>query len=94
MPSLLHSWVFDRDRVDFGAVVRASQDGDMGPPGLQLSLLSSTGDTITVQVVDGIIPLDPDAVFYVQGRGTYEMLRRECWPGGRTLLTLAAWPRR
>jgi hypothetical protein len=30
----------------------------------------------------------------VAKRGLFEILRREDWPGGRILLTLAAWPRR
>jgi hypothetical protein len=34
------------------------------------------------------------ALLYVEQRGAFELLRREVWPGGRVLLTLAAWPRR
>ena len=58
-----------------------------------LELLRSTGDTITVQVVEGRAPLGPDELLYVGGRGAFEVARREDWDG-RVLLTLAAWPRR
>jgi hypothetical protein len=40
-------------------------------------------------VVDGTAPLDPEAVLYVERRGTFALVRREEWPGERTLLTLA-----
>jgi hypothetical protein len=90
----LAAWIVEGEVVDLGAVVRAVQDGEGGPPDLELRLLSSTGDTITVQVVDGVVPADRAALLYVAGRGAYEVLRRETWPGPRVLLTLAAWPRR
>jgi hypothetical protein len=57
---------------------------ELKPP-LQFRLLSSTGDTVTVQVVKGSVPL--------RGRGAYELLRREVWPDERVRLTLSAWPR-
>jgi hypothetical protein len=72
--------------------VHIAQD-ELEPPELTLRLLRSTGDTITVQVVEGQTPLDPDELLYVGGRGAYEVARREDW-GGRVLLALAAWPRR
>jgi hypothetical protein len=43
-------------------------------PGLHVRILSSTGDTITVQVVDGVAPLDSEAVL-----GPFEIGRRETW---------------
>jgi hypothetical protein len=88
----LAAWIIECDVVDLGAVVRSAQDGELGQPDLELRLLSSTGDTIAVQVVDGVVPVDPAALLYVAGRGAYELLRRETWPGPRVLLTLAAWP--
>ena len=66
--------------------------GELKPP-LQLRLVSSTGDRMTVQVVKGRAPVVPDALLYVRGRGAYELLRREAWPHERVQLTLAAWPR-
>jgi hypothetical protein len=67
--------------------------GELKPPDLQLWLLSSTGDTITVQVLRGTVPVDPRALLYVRGRGAYEVLWSEVWPKRRVQLTLAAWPR-
>lgn len=90
--NLLAVWEFPRT-LDVAAMVEIAQD-ELEQPDLHLQLLSSTGDTVTVQVVDGVAPLDPEAVLYVQGRGPFEIARRETWPGGRVLLTLAAWPRR
>lgn len=89
---VLGVWVFPRG-TDPGEMARVAMD--MGRlPDLHVQLLTSTGETVTVQVVDGLVPLDATGVLYVQRRGTYELLRREPWPGGRVLLTLAAWPRR
>jgi hypothetical protein len=66
---------------------------EVAPPDLTLRLPRSTGDTITVQVVEGRVPLG-DELLYVGGRGAFEVARREDWGEGRVLLTLAAWPRR
>jgi hypothetical protein len=63
------------------------------PPHLHLQLVSSTGDTITVQLVRGTVPVDPDALICVRGRGAYEVLRLEPWSKHRSTMTLAAWPR-
>jgi hypothetical protein len=52
--------------LDVVAMVEIAQD-EFERPDLHLRLLSSTGDTITVQVVDGIPPFEPDNVVYVQG---------------------------
>ncbi len=46
------------------------------------------------KLADGTAPVHPDDLLYVGGRGAFEILRREVWPGERVLLTLAAWPRR
>jgi hypothetical protein len=62
-------------------------------PHLHLRPVSSTGDTMTVQVVKGRAPVVPNALLYVRGRGAFRLLRREVWPGERVRLTLAAWPR-
>jgi hypothetical protein len=92
--TLLDAWILDGEALDLGAVASAAQDGALGEPDLQLALLSSTLDTITVQVVDGVGPVDAASLLYVSGRGAYDLLRLEAWPGPRVLLTLAAWPRR
>jgi hypothetical protein len=67
--------------------------GELVPPSLQLLLLSSTGETITVRVVEGKVPADPKALVYVRWRGAYEVLRRAVWPSRCAQLTLGAWPR-
>ena len=95
--SILPAWEFPRstsltEMVSVAREMVAVAPGELKPP-LQLRLVSSTGDTITAQVVKGRAPVVPDDLFYVRGRGAYEMLRREVWPGERVRLTLAAWPR-
>jgi hypothetical protein len=55
-------------------------------------LLTSRGDGVTVQLAQRAPP--PDALLYVERRVAFEVQRREPWPGGRVLLTLAAWSRR
>ena len=62
-------------------------------PQLELRLVSSTGDTLTVQVVKGRAPAVPETLLYIRGRGAFELLRREVWSDKRVRLTLAAWPR-
>lgn len=91
---VVSGWSLDRDAGQSGGVVAAAQDGLLGPPDLRARLLSSTGDTISVQVFEGTVPVEPDALLYVEHRGAYVVLRREMWPEGRDLLTLAAWPYR
>jgi hypothetical protein len=78
--------------TDVGTMARAALDG--APAQLEVTLLASTGDTITVQVVAGAPPLEPGALVYVEGRGAFELFRREPWPRGRVLLKLRAWPAR
>jgi hypothetical protein len=90
--ALLTAWTFDRDAWSTLRIT-VYLDG-IEPPELALRLLRSTGDTIAVEVVEGRVPLGPDELLYVGGRGAYEVARREEWPGGRVLLTLAAWPGR
>jgi hypothetical protein len=85
-------WQFPRD-FDRGAATQIAQDG-LAPPDARGHLLSSTGDTLTMQLVDGRISEDAGMVVYAGGRGAFEVVRREVWPKGRVLLTLAAWPRR
>jgi hypothetical protein len=89
---ILAAWEYPRT-FDGAARVEIAQD-ELERPDLRLQVLSSAGDTITVQVVDGVAPLEPEAVLYVQRRGSFEITRRETWLGGRVLLSLAAWPRR
>jgi hypothetical protein len=88
----LHAiWVHARDVAE--GVMPAVALDRLRPPDLHARLLSSTGDTITVEVVEGVLPMGDD-LLYVERRGPYEVARRETWPGQQVLLTLAAWPRR
>jgi hypothetical protein len=73
-------------------MARAALDG--APAQIAVRLVSSTGDTVTVQVVAGEEPLEPGALVYLERRGAYELVRREPWPEGRVLLKLRAWPTR
>jgi hypothetical protein len=84
-------WEFPGD-TDLGEMVRTAQDQERDPD-LRVQLLASAGETVTVEVVDGRVPVDPDAL-HVQDRGACELARRETWPGGRVLLLVMAWPRR
>ncbi len=93
----LNVWEFDRTS-DLGWATRAVLDG-LVKPAFQVALLSSPGDAITVQLVGAKGPsCAPDAVFYVEKRGTYVLERVEAWPPlpGKTkkrfLLVLKAWP--
>jgi hypothetical protein len=95
---ILSAWEFPRstplaEMVFVAREAVAVAPGELKPPDLQLWLLSSTGDTITVRVLRGTVPVDPSALLYVRGRGAYEVLRSEVWPKQRVRLTLAAWPR-
>jgi hypothetical protein len=91
----LKVWAFDRG-IGPDVVARVSPD-QLEVPDLEVVLVSTRGDVIAVQVVDGGIS-DPSDVLYVSGRGLYEMLRTETWPPAtedgspRVLLTLKAWP--
>jgi hypothetical protein len=66
------------------------------PPDLRVTMLSSTADTITVQVVEGVAPYDGDLLFYVGEVGAFEVVRRNVTPGQRgpsVVLVLARSPR-
>jgi hypothetical protein len=84
-------WEFPRD-FDIAKITEVAQDR-LTPPDAEGYVLSSSGDTLTVQVLRGGITEDADMLVYVGGRGVFEVTRREVWPEGRVLLTLAAWPR-
>ncbi len=87
---LVAAWVYPRDLS--GEVMPNIAMGRLMPPNLRARLLSTTGDTITMQLDEGTPPAGDDLV-YVERRGPFELVRRESWPEGRVLLTLAAWPR-
>jgi hypothetical protein len=84
-------WLHPLD-ADLGAMARASLDV-REVPDLRALVVASTGDTITVELVQGIRPVGLE-LLYVERRGAYQLARTEFWPGGRTVLVLRAWPAR
>jgi hypothetical protein len=95
---ILPAWEFPRatplaEMVSVARETVVVTPGELKSPDLQFLLLASTGDTITVRVLRGMVPADPLALLYVRGRGAYEVLRSEAWPMHRVQLTLAAWPK-
>jgi hypothetical protein len=94
MHETLSVWELEREVApDIAARVALEK---LEPPDIEVVLLSTRGDVITVQVVDGSLS-DPESVLYVARRGLYELVRSEEWPaveggGPRVLLTLRAWP--
>jgi hypothetical protein len=88
---LLHAWTFERDTPLAGMAEIAQEE--LLPPDLEVRLLSSSGDVITVQA-NGAPALKPKALLYVRSLGAYEVLRREHWPEGHVLLVLSSWPKR
>jgi hypothetical protein len=94
----MNVWEFERDD-DLGAVARHAMDGT-APADFTANLVASTGDTITLRVVSGTPSRNPGMTVYVEGRGAYEVLRREDWPPRqddvhhRVQLMLRAWPSR
>jgi hypothetical protein len=89
--SILSAWEFDRDVEASVAdqVVREHADA----PDLEVLHLSTAGDRLTVQVVEGAVR-DPRSLLFLEARGLHEILRLEAWPplapGGeaRVLVTL------
>jgi hypothetical protein len=86
-------WVYRRDDAErLTAAARTAIDR-LFKPDLEGASVSARADHVTVQVVRGALE-DPTSILYVEGRGTFEVLRVEAWPGARALLVLRAWPSR
>ena len=63
-------------------------------PDLRVLVMSSTGDTITVEVANGVLS-DLDSLLYVERRGFFEVMRTErrfTSGGARESLALRAFP--
>lgn len=88
---LLAVWLHPTS-ADPGTMTRVAMDMTEVPD-LHVRLVASTGDTITVQVVDGRAPVGHE-LMYVQSRGAYELARVERWGEERVLLAMRAWPNR
>jgi hypothetical protein len=84
--SSVAAWVFDREDPDAGLVAGDEQ----AEPELELATVSERGDVVTMQVTRGELR-DPRSLLQVEGRGLFEILRIEPWPGRRTLLVLKRW---
>jgi hypothetical protein len=57
-------------------------------PDLQLGVLSSTKASVTVELAKGEAPTDSDAVVFIEGRGPFDVLRRETLASAGMLLVL------
>ncbi len=94
--AVLEAWRFDPSS-ELSEVV-ALADERRVPPSFCGALLSTRGDALTLQLVEGAPSTEPDALYYVRGHGAFVLARREEWPartpGGppRLLLTLLAVP--
>lgn len=88
---IMQAWIWPPD-VHPGVMAVTALDR-LSPPDLQFQLHGSTGDTISV-VADlaSAAEVCADDVIYIEQRGSFRVVRREGWPSGRVLLTLAAWP--
>jgi hypothetical protein len=90
------AWEFD-PACDLGEVVRLAME-HLAPPSFVARVLSTRGDALTVQVIEGRPSEDPHSLYYVGGHGAFVLARREEWPPPpgssrkRLLLTLLAFP--
>lgn len=92
----VEAWEFDSSS-DLGDVVKIAMER-LAPPSFVGRLLSTRGDSLTLQIVEGDPTEDPRALFYVRGHGAFVPARREEWPPApgsvrrRVLLMLLAFP--
>lgn len=98
-PDVVNVWEAHRDE-DTAELTRATQDGTR-EPSFRALIISSSGDTLGLQVVGDDLPGgDEDTILCVGDRGTFELVRVERWPPTagtkkpRVLLKLKAWPAR
>jgi hypothetical protein len=94
--NVVRVWEARRDE-DMAELTRATQDGKR-EPSFRALVISSTGDTLGLQIVGDELPGGgPDTILYVGDRGTFELVRVERWPAlpgekrPRVLLKLKAW---
>jgi hypothetical protein len=86
------AWEYDRDDDALRAAAIIAMDR-LAPPDFHVEVVSSRGDHLTVQIASGSLT-DPAAILYVEGRGTFEIVRVEPWPDRRVMLVLRACPNR
>jgi hypothetical protein len=94
--SAVEAWEFDPSS-DMADVVKVAMER-LAPATFVAHLLSSRGDSLALQVLEGEPTGDPRSLYYVRGHGAFVMARREEWPPApgsgrkRLLLTLLAFP--
>jgi hypothetical protein len=94
--SVVEAWEFDRS-CELSDVMQLAADR-IADPTFAGALISTRGDTITIQVLFGSPSADPCSLFYVAGYGAFSLSRLEAWPPlpghsmDRFLVTLAAYP--
>ena len=71
-------WEVERD-ADLAELSNVFQDGTRAPS-FRAFILSSTGDTLGLQVVGADLPSGEAKVLFVAGRGAFELVRVERWP--------------
>ena len=92
----VEAWEFDPSS-DLADVVSVAMER-LAPATFVGHLLSTRGDSLTLQVLEGAPTGDPRSLFYVRGHGAFVLARREEWPPvpgsarKRLLLTLLAFP--
>jgi hypothetical protein len=92
----IEAWEFDPS-CDLGDVVKLAMER-LAPPSFSGQILSTRGDSLTLQILEGEPTGDPRSLYYVGGHGAFVLARREEWPPvpgserKRTLLTLLAFP--
>ncbi len=98
MNEVVDVWEADHDQ-DLDGLTSAAATRTR-EPSFSCVVLSSTGDTLGLQIVGDRFPSGDANIVYVGGRGTFELVRVERWPPTtgtkkpRVLLKLRAWPRR
>jgi hypothetical protein len=92
----IEAWEFDASCA-LEEVMRLAHER-LTPPSFTGHLLSTRGDALTIQVVEGRPSGDPRSLYYVRGHGSFLVARLEEWPAlpgheeKRVLLTLLAFP--
>jgi hypothetical protein len=87
---LVEAWEFPLG-FDLATITTIVQER-LTEPDVRAHLVSSRGDVLTLQIARGRVTTHVPMLLFVAGRGAFELLRREVWPGPRELLTLRALP--
>jgi hypothetical protein len=91
--SIVGAWQYLPER-DFANLIECARAWSP-PPDLGLNIRTSgNGGILTVAVLFGEVSLDLGQLFYVEGRGVYEILRSNLWPAGEVQLTLGPYSSR